>query len=157
MVHFNQLPYSIFMKECILLVNFTSDVLFFALVWVLQYLLQVLSSTFLRSLLRGLPWLYTFTVSRKNWVNDHSFFLWSFKCSRAYHWDFKKMLSIRDGLSWEVILVGSRMCGLNQFLVRRSKKSFTSVFVSNFRRFKLKSLVNITFLFSLATLFKLFF
>ena len=33
----------------------------------------------------------------------------------------QKMLSIRDGLSWGVVLVGPRMCGVNHFLVRRSK------------------------------------
>ena len=58
------------------------------------------------------------------------------------------MLSIKEGFSRLVILLGPRICGDSQLIVKISRNSFTYLFVSNFNRLKLKSPVNIIFLFS---------
>ena len=70
---------------------------------------------------------------------------------------FRKMLSIRNSLSWEVIVVGPSKFGVNHCLFTRSRNSLTSVLVSYFKIFNLKSPVDITFLLSLVTLFKALF
>ena len=70
---------------------------------------------------------------------------------------FKKTLLIKDNLSWEVILAGPWKFGVSQCLVRRFRNLLTWVLVSNLKRFKLKSPVNVTFLLPLATLFKALF
>ena len=70
---------------------------------------------------------------------------------------FRKVLSIRDNLSWEVILAGPWKFDVNHCLVRGSRNSLTLVLVSYFKRYRLKPTVDITFLLSFVTLFKAIF
>ena len=56
-----------------------------------------------------------------------------------------KKLSMRDACSFSVILVGPRICGVNHFVVRKSRNSVISLFLSNLSKFRLKSPVSIIF------------
>ena len=68
-----------------------------------------------------------------------------------------EILSTREGLFCSTNLVAPRVCRVNQLLVNRSRNSFTSLFLSKFSRLIFKSLVNITFLFSLESVLGVYF
>ena len=92
-------------------------------------------------------------------VNGQLFFYYISTCIyiQCISLKLKRILSTIQGLLCSANLVGSSICGANQLLVSTSKNSYTSFFLPKFSRLMFKSPVNITFLFSLQSAFRVYF